>query len=226
MKFPGEAAERVARSLIEEGPATIPVLAERLAITPAGARRQVLRLQAAGFVQSQDRPPYGPAPQRGRGRPASVFAITNAGRLAADDAAGDFAQEAVRFMAKDPQTLIAFARDRADRLADRLTTATKTPGTAPIDAIAHALTEDGYAATVEGAGDGASQLCQHHCPIVEIAAEFPQFCEAETEALSRVLGQHVTRLATIAHGDGVCTTLIPKVSSANTPRRSQRKVSA
>lgn len=226
MKFPGDAAERVARSLIEEGPATIPVLAERLAITPAGARRQVLRLQAAGLVQSQDRPPYGPAPQRGRGRPASVFAITNAGRLAADDAAGDFAQEAVRFMAKDPQTLVAFARDRADRLADRLTAATKTAGTAPIDAIAHALTEDGYAATVEGVGGGATQLCQHHCPIVEIAAEFPQFCEAETEALSRVLGQHVTRLATIAHGDGVCTTLIPKVSSANTPRRSQRKVSA
>ena len=53
------------------------------------------------------------------------------------------------------------------------------------------------------------ELCQHHCPIAHVAAEFPQLCEAETEALSKVLGTHVQRLATIAHGDGVCTTFIP-----------------
>ncbi|MFE0644720.1 transcriptional regulator, partial [Streptomyces sp. NPDC058877] len=37
----------------------------------------------------------------------------------------------------------------------------------------------------------------------------PQLCEAETEFFSRLLGTHVQRLATIAHGDGVCTTFIP-----------------
>ena len=42
-----------------------------------------------------------------------------------------------------------------------------------------------------------------------MAHEFPQLCEAETEAIGRVLGTHVQRLATIAHGDGVCTTCIP-----------------
>jgi len=36
--------------------------------------------------------------------------------------------------------------------------------------------------------------------------EFPQLCEAETEAFGRLLGTPVRRLATIAHGDGVCTT--------------------
>jgi hypothetical protein len=39
-----------------------------------------------------------------------------------------------------------------------------------------------------------------------VAAEFPQLCEAETEAFARLLGTPVQRLATIAHGDGVCTT--------------------
>ena len=42
-----------------------------------------------------------------------------------------------------------------------------------------------------------------------VAAEFPQFCEAETEAFSRLLGVHVQRLATLAHGDHVCTTFVP-----------------
>jgi hypothetical protein len=42
-----------------------------------------------------------------------------------------------------------------------------------------------------------------------VAREFPQFCDAETEAFSRLLGVHVQRLATLAHGDHVCTTFIP-----------------
>ncbi len=41
-----------------------------------------------------------------------------------------------------------------------------------------------------------------------MAAEFPQLCEAETEAFGRLLGTPVQRLATIAHGDGICTTHI------------------
>jgi len=41
------------------------------------------------------------------------------------------------------------------------------------------------------------------------ASEFPQLCEAETEAFSKILGTHVQRLATIADGDGVCTTFVP-----------------
>jgi predicted ArsR family transcriptional regulator len=42
-----------------------------------------------------------------------------------------------------------------------------------------------------------------------VAAVYPQLCEEETKAFSAVLGTHVQRLATIAHGDGVCTTFIP-----------------
>ncbi len=58
--------------------------------------------------------------------------------------------------------------------------------------------------TAGGAARG-EQLCQHHCPVAHVAAEFPQLCEAETEAFARLLGTPVQRLATIAHGDGVCT---------------------
>ena len=61
----------------------------------------------------------------------------------------------------------------------------------------------------------AEQLCQQHCPVSHVAHEFPQLCEAETEAIGRVLGRHVQRLATIAHGDGVCTTFIPRISKTS-----------
>jgi hypothetical protein len=46
-----------------------------------------------------------------------------------------------------------------------------------------------------------------------VAAEFPQLCEAETEAFGRLLGTPVQRLATIAHGDGICTTHVTHVAS-------------
>ena len=40
-----------------------------------------------------------------------------------------------------------------------------------------------------------------------MAAEFPQLCEAETEAFARLLGTPVQRLATItAPGSGISTT--------------------
>ncbi len=75
-------------------------------------------------------------------------------------------------------------------------------------ALAEALSADGYAASASGApaAGGGEQLCQHHCPVAHVAAEFPQLCEAETEAFGRLLGTPVQRLATISRGDGVCTT--------------------
>lgn len=229
MKFPGEAAERVARSLIEAGPATIPVIAERLAITPAGARKHIQALLAGGFVQAQDRPPYGPVPERRRGRPASVYAITTEGRVAAEASTPGFALDAVRFLARDEAAIADFAADRAQQLATRLAAAVATRADSdddPVQHVADALTIDGYAATVEPVSPHAVQLCQHHCPIVEIAAEFPQFCEAETQALGQVLGRHVTRLATLAHGDGVCTTLIPTNHAPRKVHTSRKRVSA
>ncbi len=77
-----------------------------------------------------------------------------------------------------------------------------------VKSLAAALSADGYAASASGspAGAGGEQLCQHHCPVAHVAAEYPQLCEAETEAFGRLLGTPVQRLATIAHGDGICTT--------------------
>jgi predicted ArsR family transcriptional regulator len=81
----------------------------------------------------------------------------------------------------------------------------KDPGTSP---GAGTSTPPGSSTgTGTGAGRG-EQLCQHHCPVAHVAAEFPQLCEAETEAFARLLGTPVQRLATIAHGDGICTTHI------------------
>ena len=103
-----------------------------------------------------------------------------------------------------------FARRRVEQMEQQYSDLLD-PSVAPaerVEVLADALTAAGYAAVVVPSSSGV-QLCQHNCPIAHVAEEFPQFCEAETEAFGRFLGTHVMRLATLAHGDGVCTTHIP-----------------
>ena len=99
------------------------------------------------------------------------------------------------------------------------------PDLSPAEVLAKIFTDEGYAAGVRDLPMG-EQLCQQHCPVSHVAHEFPQLCEAETEAIGRVLDRHVQRLATIAHGDGVCTTCIPHPQQIlNTKQTKQTKPS-
>jgi predicted ArsR family transcriptional regulator len=226
VKFPGEAAERVARALLQAGPSTAADLADTLGMSAAGVRRPLHVLVEAGLVVGHERVPYGPTPKRGRGRPGTVFTLTAAGRAACDQAYDDLALSALRFMAHEfgPAAVEAFASERADQLA--ATVLTSAVGPATPQELATALTAAGYAAEVKPLGLVAVQLCQHHCPVVDAAREFPILCEAETSALSRVLGRHVTRLATLAHGDEVCTAVIPTDVTASPTGRTKGKVPA
>ena len=203
--------ERVARSILELGPSTAAVLAERLDLTPAAVRRHLDHLVAEGAVEAREPRVYG---ARGRGRPAKAFAITEAGRDRFVQQYDDLAVQALRFMAETggDEAVLAFARRRVAGIQQHYdAVVAEEPGLQPSEALARALTAGGYAASVRQ-GPVGEQLCQHQCPVSHVAHEFPQLCEAETEVISKVLGRHVQRLATIAHGDGVCTTCIPSTS--------------
>ena len=215
--------ERVARSILEQGPSTAAALAARLDLTPAAVRRHLDHLVAEAAVEARDPRPAGTdGATRGRGRPAKVFAITESGRDRFDQQYDDLALQALRFLAETggDEAVRAFADRRMSFIEARFTDVlTADPTLTPAEALARVFTDEGYVASVRelplvGQQSVGDQLCQQHCPVSHVAHEFPQLCEAETTAISRVLGRHVQRLATIAHGDGVCTTCIP------TPRQS------
>jgi predicted ArsR family transcriptional regulator len=216
--------ERVARSILELGPSTAAALAERLDLTPAAVRRHLDHLVADGAVEAREPRVYG---TRGRGRPAKLFALTESGRDHFDQQYDDLAVQALRFLAETggEDAVMAFARRRvADLESNYREILAAEPDAAPAEALARALTQGGYAASVRTGPVGA-QLCQQHCPVAHVAHEFPQLCEAETEVISKVLGRHVQRLATIAHGDGVCTTCIPDTSSTHQVLSSSERLS-
>ena len=201
---------------MENGPVTAAALGSTLGLTPAAVRRHLDHLLDEGMIETRKARVYG---SRGRGRPAKLFAITDAGRSAFEHAYDDLAASALRFLAETsgPEAVTEFARRQ---LADLESRYAPVVGAAPpeqrVQALAQALSADGYAASTTrtpGGGTG-DQLCQHHCPVAHVAAEFPELCEAETEVFSRLLGTPVQRLATIARGDGVCTTHVTDRSLA------------
>jgi predicted ArsR family transcriptional regulator len=221
----GGTREQVARLVLEEGPITAAAIAKRLGLSPPAVRRHLDALLADGEATTRSAP-RGP---RGRGRPAKLFLLTEAGRARFGHAYDDLAVAALRFLADTGgnEAVRAFAKQRMAALVHRHRSAILAGRTtaARTQALADALSREGYAAsarsiTVRGTGGRAGdqgqagehvgeQLCQHHCPVAHVAAEFPQLCEVETAAFAELLGTHVQRLATIARGDAVCTTHVP-----------------
>ncbi|MGW0559178.1 helix-turn-helix transcriptional regulator [Streptomyces sp. NPDC003016] len=211
---------RIARSVLDHGPSTAADLAKRLGLTQAAVRRHLDSLVAENIVEPREQRVYG---ARTRGRPAKVFALTDCGRDAFDQSYDKLAADALHWISqaagggeKGEAAVTAFARARfaAQAGAYREAVGAAAPEERT-EALARALSADGYAATARSAPVG-EQLCQHHCPVAHVAEQYPQLCEAETEFFSELLGTHVQRLATIAHGDGVCTTFIPRSGTAQT----------
>ncbi|WP_291313611.1 helix-turn-helix transcriptional regulator [Corynebacterium sp. UBA2622] len=217
----GDTRREVMSLLLKLGPVTASEIGESLGLSAAGVRRHLDKLVDEGFAETCGRHAVA-GEGAGRGRPAKHYRLTDTGReqfgssydsLAADalgvirEIGGD---EAVRALARERiRKILAGVEGVADPAGEEVEEVARE--------LAGALDDNGYAATVTRAGSGI-QICQHHCPVASVAAEHPEICEAEHEAISALVGRHVQPLALIADGNGICTTNIPL--AAVTPARS------
>jgi predicted ArsR family transcriptional regulator len=207
--------DRVCQGVLEAGPVSAADLARTLGLTSAAVRRHLDVLLEQGLVAVRETATHG---QRGRGRPARQFVLTDAGHAAMATGYDDLAAQALRYLASvaGPDAVRRFAAERLADFEARYRPVVDAAGPDPLaraDALAEALSADGFAASTRSLALGGTsigtQLCQGHCPVQHVAREFPELCEAETDSFSRLLGVHVQRLATLAHGEHVCTTHVP-----------------
>lgn len=212
--------DRVRRAVGLGGPITASALAKELGLTPAAVRRHLDALEEAGLIVEHEQQA---GARRGRGRPARAFVLTASGQEQFRSDYDGIATAALHFLAREvgEHAVEEFATQQVAELEGRLQTAMRRAMAdaedddvlSRTDALAAALTAEGFVASsrpVEtGAGLVGIQLCQGHCPIRSVASEFRDFCDAETDAISRLLGVHVQRLATLAGGEHVCTTFVP-----------------
>ena len=218
--------DRVLAVISERGPITAAGIAAHLRLTATGVRRHLDQLADEGSVTSR-------APQlgkRGRGRPAREWVVGDTGHDHLGTDYGGLATDAMRFLRTQAgdAAVRSFADERMAELEERVSVGVAAAGDDPQDrtrALVDALRAEGYAASARPVGEDSTvgvQLCQGHCPIQHVAAEFPELCEAETDAFSRLLGVHVQRLATLAQGDHVCTTFVPTPGARPHTERSTR----
>jgi len=205
---------RVRTAVAELGPVPAARIAELLGLTGAAVRRHLDAMVAEGVLESRD---PNPAQRRGRGRPAREYVVSSAGHDALPSGYDDLALSALTYLAEQqgPGAVADFAGRRFAVLEEQLALTVGAAGTVQerVAVLAAALAGQGYAPSVRPVAEGTpaegTQLCQGHCPVRRVAEAFPELCEAERRSFERILGTRVQRLATLAHGDHVCTTYVP-----------------
>ncbi|MFD1211376.1 helix-turn-helix transcriptional regulator [Arthrobacter sp. GCM10027362] len=212
--------DRVLSAVLEHGPISAAELGEQLGFTPAAVRRHLDALSRKGLIEVK----LVSNSANGAGRPARKYVLSRQGQSKLGDDYLDIARTALAALAQAAGTdaVADFARNRYREMEERYRPVIEAAGPdirARAEALARLLAQDGFVGSTRLVGTGqqsragtvmlSMQLCQGHCPVQQLAADFPIFCDSETEVFARLLGVDVRRLSTLASGGHVCTTHIP-----------------
>jgi predicted ArsR family transcriptional regulator len=192
---------------------TVAELADALALSGMGVRRQLAALAAEGLVERA------PCPRNGVGRPPVGWRLSAAGielfPRHYDSLALDLFEDTA------PEEMDAALRRRNDRQAVQYEAA--LDGCAGLEERVAALTElrdqAGYLAEWAAAGDGTAVLTENNCAVHRVAQHEPAVCAMELALMRRVLGPEVdvTRISHAMAGDAVCAYRIrPRGPQAST----------
>ncbi|WP_051441579.1 helix-turn-helix transcriptional regulator [Arthrobacter sp. H14] len=219
--------DKVLGAVLEHGPVSAAVLGEILGFTPAAVRRHLDALSRDGLIEVKL-----VSKATGAGRPSRRYVLTKRGQQHLGNDYLDIARDALTQLTRiaGPAAVEDFARRRYAEMEERYRPIVDAAGSgveARTRALAEALSQDRYSASSttvpapKGSGTreglGSVQLCQGHCPVQDLAAEFPIFCETETQVFARLIGVDVRRLSTLASGGHVCTTHVPTGRASTNP---------
>ncbi|MBT1001849.1 helix-turn-helix domain-containing protein [Paenarthrobacter sp. DKR-5] len=206
--------DRVLGAVLEHGPVSAAELGNLLGLTPAAVRRHLDHLSRQGIIEVKRVAKAGAR----AGRPARRYVLSKRGQSSLGDDYLEIARTALKQLEQlgGEAAVAEYARKRFSTMREKYRPEVDAAGNdvaSRAQALSEALSRDGFVASTTTLGLkgplAAVQLCQGHCPVQELAAEFPVFCDAETEVFAELVGVDVRRLSTLASGGHVCTTHIP-----------------
>ena len=207
---------------LKRADAKVSDLARALDMTEAGVRQHLDALADHGLVASRA------APAVGRGRPPTVWALTDLAQDLFPDRHDDLTVElitAVRTALGDQGLArVIDARGQVQRAAYTRAVPKRGSLRSRVEALARIRTEEGYVAEVADDPDDPDGrgvlLIEHHCPICTAAAACPGLCGSELALFREVLGPQVSieRTQHIVAGDRRCTYRIEPVPKPSTKR--------
>jgi predicted ArsR family transcriptional regulator len=220
MSSPVSAARRrLVDRLKRSGPSTSADLANDLGLTEAAVRQHLAGLEEAQLVERSTRPPSG------RGRPATLWALTALAMELFPDRHADLTVELISAIRAAVGERGLDKVIEARTAEQRASYAAAMPGPrasvrARAEALATRRTDEGYMAEVREDGRDVI-LVEHHCPVCEAATTCTGLCRAELELFRDVLGPRVTvtREQHLLSGDERCAYRITPLSTPKAGRR-------
>lgn len=188
--------------LQQHGPLSVQALADMLGITVVAIRRHLELLCRDDLVATKR------APVDGRGRPATLYGLSEGAAALFPQRYDAFAGDVLNFLAErggsdSVREFLSWRRERdIETLREAVTAETLHER---LDQLAQALSDAGFSASVVPEDTGFA-LVQNHCAIADIAREHPEVCSYEASAFAEVLGDDVdlARRSTLAHGATHC----------------------
>lgn len=201
----GESRARVVERLHAE-PRSVSALAVDLELSEVAVRHHLQILQTEGLVSAET------VRGSGRGRPSSVYTLTDKARRLFPDSSAALANELLDYLGDEHgrSELQRFLRWRSQRHASRYADALEGASSLNerAEQLAAALSAEGFASSVETvtAPDGSTvlELRQEHCAIKAVAEEHPELCAYEASTFKNLLGAKLSRRQTIAGGASAC----------------------
>lgn len=176
-------------------------VADALGVTVPAARRHLMDLEAAGLIQSQVEKPAG------RGRPQHVFSLTTNGEHTFPKRYAQLAHDILEHVetlygsGAILEVLSARNAKLIESWQDRICGQTLME---KLECLAGVLNEHGYEARIEIGEDGVLYLLEGNCPALEVARQYGQLCQSETELYAKLLDARVVRESQISQGASVC----------------------
>ena len=207
--------ENVLRTLLTRQRCTINELAEAVGINPISVRHHVTKLEADGFVTSEEE-------RHGVGRPRRLYFLTEEGM---EQFPTRYLRLTVRLLEQLKETLPEsmvdklFAQVATDLVKD-YTSELQLDGT-PIEErlniVQDLLSGEGFTMEWELQEDGY-HIREVNCPYYHVGQNHPEVCAVDQTLISSMLDVPVEKIKCILDGDSYCTYVVPANQKAEGSR--------
>ena len=199
--------ERVLHTLLRQHRCTINDLAEAVEINPISVRHHIAKLQAEGYVTSEEE-------RHGVGRPRQVYYLT-------PDGLEQFPTRYLRLTVRLLQQLKAnlppsVVNQIFSQMAKELVEEYKQQAELQslsieerLDLVKELLTEEGFDIEWEVKGD-QYHIREVSCPYFQVGQNHPEVCFVDQTLISSVLNLPAEKVKCILDGDSHCTYVVPR----------------
>jgi len=195
--------DKVMHTLLTRQRCTINQLAEEVDINPISVRHHITKLQAEGFVDSEEE-------RHGVGRPRRLYYLTERGL---EQFPSRYLRLTLRLLEQlkdsmpEPMVNELFTQMAKDMVSDFNAETDSMTMEERLDTVTSILNQEGF--TVEWEKQGDKYIIREiSCPYFHIGQDHPEVCAVDQTLISTVLNVPTEKVKCLLNGDAHCTYVV------------------